>query len=189
MAQRCNGLGAGLRQLLNRALLHGRTLIGKQRRALGLLWDTHLHHNDYSDPRYVRIENQLKMMRAAGHQGTVVLSPIPMADEIALVPVYAWLTLRVARARRKRARELPWSPLAKTMLAGLLVRGGIDATVATVPGVAAVVNATTAVALTQIYGACVDHVCRGSYVPTTFGPRQVLDALRARLARQEIASR
>src|SRR5690606_1566524 len=52
-------------------------LIGKQRRALGLLWDTHLHHNDYSDPRYVRIENQLKMMRAAGHQGTVVLSPIP----------------------------------------------------------------------------------------------------------------
>jgi len=56
-------------------------LIGKQRRALGLLWDTHLHHNDYSDPRYVRIENQLKLMRTAGHQGVVILSPIPQRGQ------------------------------------------------------------------------------------------------------------
>src|SRR5690606_13065889 len=52
-------------------------LVGRERRALDLLWDTHLHHNDYSDPRYTRIASQLSYMRSAGMQGVVILSPIP----------------------------------------------------------------------------------------------------------------
>jgi uncharacterized protein (DUF697 family) len=119
---------------------------------------------------------------AAGISG--VRSPVPLADELALVPVYAWLTVRVARARGKTTQEVPWSPLAKTAFVGLLVRGGIDVTVAPIPGVAAVINASTAVALTVIYGACVDHVCDAASATKTLGWRDVLAALRARATRR-----
>lgn len=114
---------------------------------------------------------------------SVVLSPIPLADEIALVPVYAWLTMRVARARRKAARDVPWPSLAKVAVAGLFVRGAIDATVATVPGLSALVNATTAVGLTHVYGACVDDACAHEG-PTRLGARRVFDAVRARWRRR-----
>lgn len=113
---------------------------------------------------------------------SVVLSPIPLADELALVPVYLWLTLRIARARGKSSREVPWGPLAKVAVVGLVVRGAVDATVATIPGIAAVINASTAIALTQIYGSCADHICRGPTTRDALGWRDVLEALRARSA-------
>lgn len=114
---------------------------------------------------------------------SVVLSPIPLADELALVPLYAWLTLRIARVSGKTAKEIPWRPLAKTAFVGLVIRGGIDATVAAIPGVAAVINASTAVALTEIYGACVDYVCHDPSPTTTLGFREIVEALRTRNAR------
>lgn len=89
----------------------------------------------------------------------VVLSPIPFADEVALLPVYAWLTVRVARARGTSPLAVPWRPLGKTALLGLAVRAGVGAPVAAIPGVAAAVNAATAFALTRAYGACVDRLC------------------------------
>ncbi len=109
----------------------------------------------------------------------VLLSPIPFADEVALLPVYAWLTARIAHARGRRVRDLPGRPLAKAALVGLGVRAALNAPLAGVPGVAAAMNAATAVGLTQIYAACVDHVCRE---PETkhIGARDILEALRAR---------
>ncbi|HVJ93635.1 MAG TPA: hypothetical protein VM580_27725 [Labilithrix sp.] len=109
----------------------------------------------------------------------VVLSPIPLADEVVLPPVYAWLTVRVARARGRRVRDLPWRPLAKLAFVGLGVRAALNAPLAGVPGVAAGMNAATAVALTYVYGACVDYVCR---VPTTteLGLESIFIALRSR---------
>ncbi|MBN9161610.1 MAG: hypothetical protein BGO98_34910 [Myxococcales bacterium 68-20] len=109
----------------------------------------------------------------------VMLSPIPLADELALLPVYAWLTARIAHARGRRVRDLPGGPLAKAALVGLGVRAALNAPLAGVPGVAAAMNAATAVGLTQIYAACVDHVCREPEAKH-IGVRDILAALRAR---------
>ena len=51
--------------------------IGNPRPAYGATWDMHLHHGDYSDPRYTRLTDLLGWLRDAGHTGRVVLSPIP----------------------------------------------------------------------------------------------------------------
>jgi uncharacterized protein (DUF697 family) len=114
----------------------------------------------------------------------VVLSPIPFADEIALLPIYGWLTVRVARARGRGARYVPWRALTRTALAGLAVRAAVNAPTATLPGVAAAMNAVTAVGLTATYGACVDYVCRAPSELTAIGPRDVLAALRTRMRRR-----
>jgi len=90
------------------------------------------------------------------------LSPIPFADEVALLPVYAWLAVRIARARGVGARAMPWWPLTKTALVGLGVRAAVNAPLAGVPGVAAATNATSAVFFTRLYAAHVDRACRAS---------------------------
>lgn len=100
----------------------------------------------------------------------IVLSPVPFADEAALLPVYAWLTVRVARARGTSPLTLPWRSLGKTALVGLAIRAGVGAPVAAIPGVAAVVNAATAFGLTRAYGACVDRACAGASAPTGLSP-------------------
>ncbi|WP_345425319.1 LysM peptidoglycan-binding domain-containing protein, partial [Actinomycetospora chlora] len=51
--------------------------IGNPRPAYGATWDMHLHHGDYSDPRYTRLADLLGWLRDAGHTGRVLLSPIP----------------------------------------------------------------------------------------------------------------
>lgn len=111
---------------------------------------------------------------------SVVLSPLPLADELALLPLYALLTVRVARTRGRAVRDVPWRPLAKIAFVGLAIRGAVDVTTSGIPGVAAVVNATTAVALTKVYGACVDRVCREPAEVTAVSMRDVLDAMGAR---------
>lgn len=89
----------------------------------------------------------------------VVLSPIPFADEVALLPVFGWLTVRVARARGLASHAIPWTALGRNAVAGLAVRAAVNAPFAAVPGVAAATNATTAVVLTRYYGSRVDRAC------------------------------
>lgn len=119
---------------------------------------------------------------------SVVFSPVPLVDELVLAVMYTWVTVSVAHARGKPVREVPWGPLAKTALVGLVVRGGIDAPAGQIPGLTALVNATTAVALTRIYGACIDYACTRPPEATGFGPRDVLAAIRAGRARRSSAA-
>lgn len=113
----------------------------------------------------------------------VVLSPIPLADELALLPIYGWLTLRVARAHALAPRDVPWKPLAKTAVVGLAARAALNVGVSYIPGVAALANATTGAALTQIYGACAMRACADPSRASALGLRDVVEALRARLKR------
>src|ERR1700760_236845 len=83
----------------------------------------------------------------------VILSPIPLADEIALLPVFGVMASRIAKARRLAARDLPWKPRASTTLAALGARAALNLTVSYIPGVAAVANAVSAVTLTHVLGA------------------------------------
>ena len=88
-----------------------------------------------------------------------VLSPIPLADEIVLVPIYGVLTWRIARVHHLAFRAIPWKPIWKTALAGLAARAAANITVAYIPGVAAAANAATAAALTELFGSYVDTAC------------------------------
>ena len=119
---------------------------------------------------------------------SVVFSPVPLVDELVLAVMYTGLTVRVAHARGKNVREVPWRPLVKTALVGLVVRGVLDAPAGQIPGLTTLVNATSAVALTRIYGDCVDYVCTRRPEATGFGPRDVLAAIRARRTRGAAAA-
>jgi len=89
----------------------------------------------------------------------VVLSPVPLADELLLAPVYGLMTLRIAKHHGLAVRRIPWSPIATTTLAGLMARAAVNVTVSYIPGVAAAANAVSAVALTRALGRYIDGVC------------------------------
>src|SRR5580704_11141403 len=89
-----------------------------------------------------------------------VLSPIPFADELVLVPVYGVMVARIGRARGLGLSGLPWKPLVTAITAGLAARAAFNVTVAFIPGVAAVSNAITAAVLTHTLGKYADSVCR-----------------------------
>src|SRR3954466_12477110 len=82
----------------------------------------------------------------------VILSPIPLADELLLFPVYAVMTARIAKHHGLSFREIAWKPILSTAAAGLAARAAINVTVSFIPGVAAVANAVSAAALTQLMG-------------------------------------
>jgi uncharacterized protein (DUF697 family) len=121
--------------------------------------------------------------RAAFVAGGVaaVLSPVPFADEAALLPVYGWLTIEVARARGTRLASIPWRSVAKAAVLGLAVRAAVNAPLAAVPGASAAMNAATAVGLMHAFGAYVDRLCAD---PTAkLSVREILNAIRARARR------
>jgi uncharacterized protein (DUF697 family) len=111
-----------------------------------------------------------------------VLSPIPMADEIALVPIYALMAARIGRAHGLALAKLPWRPIAKTTFSGLGVRAGLNVAFAFVPGVAAVANATSAAALTMLLGHWLDETCRDPDAAVAVSPAAILEALKRKLA-------
>ncbi len=81
-----------------------------------------------------------------------VLSPVPLADELVLASMYAVLAVTLARIHRVRPGDVPWRALASTAVKGLAARAAANLSVALVPGVAAVANALSAAALTEVLG-------------------------------------
>jgi uncharacterized protein (DUF697 family) len=88
----------------------------------------------------------------------VVLSPIPLADEIVFLPIYAVLTSRIAKHRGVPPTDVPWKPIMTTAIAALAARAVVNVGVSYIPGVAAALNAVTAAAVTEIFGAYVEGV-------------------------------
>lgn len=102
-----------------------------------------------------------------------VLSPVPFADELVLVPVYGVMAARIGRARGLDLAAVPWRPIATAITAGLAARAAFNVTVAFIPGVAAVSNAITAAVLTRTLARYADSVCRdGVAVAGPFGGSQ-----------------
>src|SRR5260370_34984171 len=79
----------------------------------------------------------------------VILSPIPLADELLLLPIFGVMTTRIGKEHGLLSREIPWRPVAATAFAGLAARAAINVTVSYIPGIAAAANAVRAIALTQ----------------------------------------
>ncbi len=95
----------------------------------------------------------------------VVLSPIPLADELLLVPIYGMMTARISRARGVAYSRVPWKGIGTAVLAGLAARAAANIGFAFLPGVAAVANAISAAALTKLLGDYADTAVREGVAP------------------------
>ncbi len=108
----------------------------------------------------------------------VVLSPIPLADELLLLPIYGVMTARIAKRRGLAYANIPWRPVVATAVAGLAARAAVNVTVSYIPGVAAVANAVSAAALTQFFGHYVDGACVDPAGAKAFTMKEILASLR-----------
>jgi uncharacterized protein (DUF697 family) len=106
----------------------------------------------------------------------VVLSPIPLADELLLVPIYGVMTARIGKARGVALHKVPWKPLGTAILAGLAARAAANVGFAFIPGVAAVANAISAAALTKLLGEYADTTFREGAAPPMPFQRKPKDA-------------
>jgi uncharacterized protein (DUF697 family) len=89
----------------------------------------------------------------------VVLSPVPLADEIAFLPVFGVMATRIAKTHGLGMKDVPWRPIAATTVAALAARATVNVAVSYIPGVAAVANAVSAVTITRMLGSYVDEAC------------------------------
>jgi len=111
------------------------------------------------------------------------LSPLPMADELALLAVYVDLTRRIADSHGLALAAVPWRPILRTIVNALLVRATMMLPLSFVPGVATVLSSTTAAALTRILGRYIDAACRCPGQAAPIGVQEMAAQLR-RLVRK-----
>ena len=90
----------------------------------------------------------------------VVLSPIPFADELVLVPVYGVMAARIGKVRGLGLAAVPWKPVGAAIAGGLAARAAANAAFAFIPGVAAAANAVSAAALTRVLGTYTHGLCQ-----------------------------
>jgi len=117
----------------------------------------------------------------------VVLSPIPLADEIALIPVYGVMASSIGKSRGLAARDLPWRPIAATAVAALAARAAINVTVSYIPGVAAVGNAISAVTVTNLLGAYIDYACADPASAKPLGMKEIGERIKDAVAKRRAA--
>jgi uncharacterized protein (DUF697 family) len=110
-----------------------------------------------------------------------VLSPIPLADEIVLMPVFAVLATTIGKQRGVEKGRMPWKPILGTAAAGLGARAAVNVSVSYIPGVAAVANAASAALLTELFGQYVDVACSAPEEARVLSMKQILEALKQRL--------
>ncbi|HEY2514777.1 MAG TPA: hypothetical protein VGI39_28120 [Polyangiaceae bacterium] len=103
----------------------------------------------------------------------VVLSPIPLADELVFVPIFGFMSAQIGKAHGLAFKDIPWKPIASTTLAALTARAALNVAVSYIPGVAAVANAISAFTVTQMLGRYVDAACAD---PASAHPLSVREA-------------
>ena len=118
----------------------------------------------------------------------VILSPIPLADELLLLPIYAVMTTRIAKHHGLPFKKIAWRPILSTAAAGLAARAAINVTVSFIPGIAAVANALSAAALTQLMGRYVDAACADPASAQAMSPAAIIEVLKSRLSRKATAT-
>src|ERR1700744_968792 len=101
-----------------------------------------------SDEATKQVKSVIMQTTVASVALGVILSPIPLADELLLVPIYGVMSARIGKARGISVLAVPWRPIGTAVLAGLAARAAANVGFAFLPGVAAVANAISAAALT-----------------------------------------
>jgi uncharacterized protein (DUF697 family) len=114
----------------------------------------------------------------------VALSPIPLADELAFLPIFGVMATRIGKAHGLVLRDIPWKPIAATTLGALAARATVNVAVSYIPGVAAVANAVSAVALTRMLGAYVDDACENPNAAQPLSVREISARLKSALRKK-----
>ena len=111
----------------------------------------------------------------------VVLSPIPLADELVFFPAYGLMARRIGKHHSIASRSLPWKSIMTTVGGALVARAAVNLSVAALPGVSAAANATSAVFLTTLLGNYVDAICTNPSAPRALSIREILEQMKARV--------
>jgi uncharacterized protein (DUF697 family) len=109
-----------------------------------------------------------------------ILSPIPLADELILFPIYASLTRKIGKRHGLKLTTIPWRPIMSTAAQGLAARAVVNLSVSFIPGVAAVANAISAAGLTELVGHQADEACRDPANAKPWGSAQIVEYLKNR---------
>ena len=118
----------------------------------------------------------------------VVLSPVPLADELVFIPLFGVMASRIGKQHGLALRDVPWRPIAATTIAALTARATVNLAVSYIPGVAAVANAVSAVTLTRVLGGYVDGACADPGAARALSVREIADRLKDALLRRREAS-
>jgi uncharacterized protein (DUF697 family) len=111
-----------------------------------------------------------------------VLSPIPLIDELVLVPFYLLMAKKIAGQHELGRGQVPWRPIARTTVNGLLARAAANVTVSYIPGVSAAANAASAAALTALLGSYIDDACQDPAGAQPIGVRAIVGVLKDKLS-------
>lgn len=117
----------------------------------------------------------------------VVLSPVPLADEIAFLPVFGVMAARIAKTHGLATREVPWRPIAATTVAALAARATLNVAVSYIPGVAAVANAVSAVTVTRMLGSYVDEACAAPRQAQALSVKEIVARMKEALGAKSAA--
>lgn len=137
------------------------------------------------DARVARLVNRTGIVNAAIG---VVLSPIPLADELIMFPIFGWMTKRIAEIHALPPERVPWKAIRNTRIAALAARAAVNVTVSFIPGVAAVANAISAFAITEVVGTYVDRICADPEHAEGLTMQEMMETLRDRLRRRRQAT-
>jgi uncharacterized protein (DUF697 family) len=86
-----------------------------------------------------------------------VMQPVPALDELIVVPIHSWLTVRLARLRAVSLLALPWRSIQRIIWYGAAVRLIANLSLGLVPVAGAFANSITAIALTEFLARWLDE--------------------------------
>jgi len=118
----------------------------------------------------------------------VVLSPVPLADEIAFLPVFGVMATRIAKTHGLAMRDVPWRPIVATTVAALAARATVNVAVSYIPGVAAVANAVSAVTVTRMLGSYMDQACGEPGATQALSFKEIAGRMRDALRKPKVAT-
>ena len=81
-----------------------------------------------------------------------VTQPIPLLDELVVIPMHYLLCVRLASAHGVKRKDLPWKQIKKIIWYGAGARALANVSLGLVPVVGMFSNAVTAIALTEYLG-------------------------------------
>ena len=112
----------------------------------------------------------------------VVLSPVPLADELVFLPVFGVMASRIGKQHGLALKDLPGRPHAAPPMAALAARATVNIAVSYIPGVAAVANAVSAVTVTRVLGGYVDDACADPAAARPLSVREATERLKEAFA-------
>jgi uncharacterized protein (DUF697 family) len=107
------------------------------------------------EPKSRRITNMTSGVTAVT---AFITGPIPLLDEVVVIPMHYYFVLRMAKARGVSPLQLPWRNIQRVIWYGAGARFVGNVTLGLIPLTGSLVNSVTAIALTEYLGRYMDDI-------------------------------